>query len=629
MFPLVEIAQKIPVQPIRLCDEVLKSLSVRSASNDKDKLGSDRVCQNRYQDSNRDRNRDNEDDEYSLFFSSDDDSQCGAASDADRGDAMSLADLFQAENALNYFFDTTTSMCNAFRTKGRRKSKIESTLVAPVSPTLTASPLKRKESVIGFRPRSAMSDAASKGEMLPLGRRRSMYRSTRDLRQRMSRRASFVLSVKDDGQPNAEVFSDDVTERRSTPNYNSSRKASFARAASACRFGNSSRASKGAVSSATGKARKPSFDGTAGDRVWPTSTACFIDEESDNNTNSPKSGVAMNSSVDPSKELMLTEALQGLCQIYRSNAAADASARGTADLEAAKAKVLNCLLTITSETNTGHISLKSEECCGAVCDAVFLLVTGDGPLNRSQESKEPLEESILQHVELSCIAKQLMDKDFLLQCIFHDNGKAFDLAMKSVCVNHMLADNWKRLFNAICSSQCDKIVYLQSAIQGIKCITDKKLSQDVCSMFHGAVKSVLITESLSTHLNEALTLLETVKNQNCFSSGFWDAEGPDGQTLFSAACAAGKLDIVKKLWSLGVVDSLNKVQSNGTNGLMQAVINNQKSVVQWFCQQPANTTGESFRHVHAVYGSVLDVAKEVDGALYTMLEAHVGTLGGS
>lgn len=334
-----------------------------------------------------------------------------------------------------------------------------------------------------------------------------------------------------------------------------------------------------------------------------------------------------NASDAPPEELQLKKSLEQLCEVCRSVSFTSLSVSDKKNLEGAKTNVHQSLSSLCKGVEVGPIRLKSEGCCEAVCDALFHLIAEGDVTNPLEGVRGPLAETLLQRVELSCLANLLVAKEIPLQCVLHGRTNILNIVMVPSCVEGMCADRWSTILTALqTDARRERVESLRLLFKGLKYVKGKDCLQSIKPMLQTAVTAVLIAESAHVAGEKLFALLETIKKEGRIPIDFWEEEDSRNRTLFSHACASGNVELVDALWCTGFVKCPNKVQGDGTNGLMQAVINNQRRVVQWFCDHAMDSTDKSFQHVHPVYGDALNIAKEVDADLHALIEAKVEEL---
>ena len=80
-------------------------------------------------------------------------------------------------------------------------------------------------------------------------------------------------------------------------------------------------------------------------------------------------------------------------------------------------------------------------------------------------------------------------------------------------------------------------------------------------------------------------MLPMLSLPNLMTIDVCNTEGKDGQTVFSRACQKGDAPLVKTLLTKKLVTDINRVQSDGTTALLQAVLGNHKHIISMLLRE--------------------------------------------
>ncbi|EKF38714.1 hypothetical protein MOQ_001076 [Trypanosoma cruzi marinkellei] len=272
------------------------------------------------------------------------------------------------------------------------------------------------------------------------------------------------------------------------------------------------------------------------------------------------------------------------------------------------------------ELNSRQLTLKSHRCLELCCKIAPMIVeAGDDELNPSTAGNLTLIGAILLLNDASEIFDTLLLNGLLEHCVVHGYTGMLSLIMSPRCGERMKYPHWESLLRSFgCDSSPQQVESLHIVLSAFQQLSEPSLIDEIVPLFQRAVEAALSTQIFKASPTAVENLLSRIKRDGNLKVDFWQVEGTGGQTIFSNACAVGNLGLVESLWSLGLVPNPNRVQSDGTNALMQAVMHNREDVVRWFCELPADMTAESFKHQHPKKGTVLDITQR--GTLHSMLK---------
>ncbi|EKG06529.1 hypothetical protein TCSYLVIO_002357 [Trypanosoma cruzi] len=272
------------------------------------------------------------------------------------------------------------------------------------------------------------------------------------------------------------------------------------------------------------------------------------------------------------------------------------------------------------ELNSRQLTLKSHRCLELCCRIASKIVeAGDDELSPYAAGNLSLIGAILLLHDASGIYDTLLLNGLLEHCVVRGYTGMLSLIMSPRCGERMKYPHWESLLRSFgCESSPQRVESLHIVLSAFQQLSEPNLINEIVPLFQRAVEAALSTQISKTSSTALENLLSRVKRDGNLKVDFWQVEGARGQTIFSKACAVGNLGLVESLRSLGLVANLNRVQSDGTNALMQAVMHNHNDIVRWFCELPSDMVAESFKHKHPKKGTVLDITKR--GALHSMLK---------
>ncbi|RNF27276.1 uncharacterized protein Tco025E_00467 [Trypanosoma conorhini] len=336
-----------------------------------------------------------------------------------------------------------------------------------------------------------------------------------------------------------------------------------------------------------------------------------------------ESDEALGSHVDPEfvplEEESLLCALRGLYRALNS----PLLAQGPHVLEAKQLQkqkhVVEERLSELYELNASHWEMRSSRCLELCCKVISKVVeTGDDDSNPVAAGNVSLMRTILHVLDAPEIFDTILLNGLPGLCVVHGYTVMLSVIMSPRCVQVMKYIHWDSLLRSfMCDPAPAGVEALRIVLDAFHRVSSPGIRGKVVPLFQGAVEAVLRSPALNAPATALDGLLSRLKNEGNVKVDFWQVEGAGGDTIFSNACALGNVALAKALWSLGLVPNPNRVQSDGTNALMQAVLQDRRDVVRWFCGLPPTATAESFTYRHPQRGTVLDIAK--GGVLHSML----------
>ncbi|KEG11570.1 hypothetical protein DQ04_02481050 [Trypanosoma grayi] len=317
-----------------------------------------------------------------------------------------------------------------------------------------------------------------------------------------------------------------------------------------------------------------------------------------------------NPDFTPECEEPLLQALQGLYFALISNKATDVSASATAALRVKKAAVDSCLTDLFLESKADRLALESVSCNELCCMVVEKMVKdGDNESNPLTAGNATLVEKLLLRLDATPIINTILCNGLLEHCVLSGYTDMFAVILTPVCVQDMELIHWESLLQAFSlESAPGKIDSLRILLKASRHAVAKNILREIQPLLQAAVRSTLISEASMLSQSALEEFLRMIKGSEHLHLDFWRVEGEDGQTIFSKACAVGAIQLVETLWSLGLVSNPNRVQSDGSNALMQAVVHERKEVVEWFCASSSGVTRESFLYRNPERRRAVDIA---------------------
>ncbi|RNF00692.1 hypothetical protein TraAM80_07466 [Trypanosoma rangeli] len=273
--------------------------------------------------------------------------------------------------------------------------------------------------------------------------------------------------------------------------------------------------------------------------------------------------------------------------------------------------------------NTNHLKQKSFGCLELCCKVISKIVeTGDRESNPISAGNVSLIKTILDLLDAPEIFDTILLNELPVFCVVHGYTEMLSVILSPSCVQVMKYIHWDNLLRSFEEDTSSAgVESLHILLDSFQHVSSPSIKSKVAPLFQVALEAVLRTHASNTLPTEVENLLFRIKNDGNVKVDFWQVEGDGGGTVFSNTCATGNLELAEALWSLGLVPNLNRVQSDGTNALMQAVLHDRRDIVRWFCELPSTVTAESFTHRHPQRGTVFEIAQS--GALRSMLRKAI------
>ncbi|KAH8612594.1 hypothetical protein ERJ75_000868600 [Trypanosoma vivax] len=325
-----------------------------------------------------------------------------------------------------------------------------------------------------------------------------------------------------------------------------------------------------------------------------------------------------------SDEQPLHDALQKLCEALVMSPGFVEDSDSTSFILTKLNAVQRCVQELASESGAQRLCIRSQRPQKLLCEVLlhFVKISTANQDPALQDCLAALRE-ILQLVNLDSLIDFLLHREIPRLCLTVGLTDLLTAMLIPSCAQRMSASEWSSLLGALESesSKCraSSLCIVMEAMQHARaeCIAQ------ISTQFHQAVKETLLRGSSELAPTDLYVLLGKINEQKHVEADFWDKEGADSQTIFSGACAAGNLHLVEALWDLNLVRDPNRVQSDQTTALMQAVMCGSTYVVQWFCNHAPGPTLMSFKYVHPLQGSILDIAPKSDSGMYDLLKRKI------